>query len=67
VLDLVGRPGLDDDTVARIQQVIVDTGALDELERHISALTESAVTAPIEDAPIVEVPRRPNSLPWPTT
>jgi geranylgeranyl diphosphate synthase type I len=53
VLDLVGRPGLDDDTVARIQQTIIDTGALDELEKHIATLTENAVAA-IEDAPLVE-------------
>ena len=45
VLDLVGDPGLDRRTVARIQQVIVDTGALDELEAHIDALTEEAVAA----------------------
>ena len=39
VLDLVGHPGIDDDDVARIQQVIVDTGALAELEAHITELT----------------------------
>jgi len=52
VLDLVGDPAMSPDTVSSIQQVIVDTGALDELERHISDLTETAVTslgaAPIE-------------------
>jgi geranylgeranyl diphosphate synthase, type I len=53
VLADVGAPGLDGHRVARIQQVIVDTGALDELEAHITALTEAAVCA-IEDAPIVE-------------
>jgi geranylgeranyl diphosphate synthase type I len=53
VLAEVGAPGLDDDGVARIQQVIVDTGALAELEDHITALTDAAVVA-IEDAPIVE-------------
>ena len=37
----------------RIQQVIVDTGALAELEDHITALTEAAVAA-IEEAPIVD-------------
>jgi geranylgeranyl diphosphate synthase type I len=31
--------------VAAIQQVIVDTGALAELEAHISALTDQAVTS----------------------
>jgi geranylgeranyl diphosphate synthase type I len=53
VLDLVGRPGLDDVSVASIQRVIVDTGALDELERHISELTQAALAA-LETAPIVE-------------
>jgi geranylgeranyl diphosphate synthase type I len=54
VLDLVGQPGMDDDTVARIQQVIIDTGALDELEKHIGDLTLEAVEA-ITAAPIAEV------------
>jgi geranylgeranyl diphosphate synthase, type I len=54
VLDLVGQPGMADDTVARIQQTIVDTGALDELEKHISDLTVEAVEA-INAAPIAEV------------
>ncbi len=34
VLDGVGRPGLTDDEVVAIQRVIVDTGALDDLERN---------------------------------
>ena len=42
---------MSDETVARIQQVIVDTGALDDLERHITALTETAVRA-LDEAPI---------------
>ncbi|MEL6894068.1 MAG: polyprenyl synthetase family protein, partial [Actinomycetota bacterium] len=33
VLDLVGDPALSPSDVARVQQAIVDTGALDELER----------------------------------
>lgn len=45
VLDLVGRPGLTDEQVASIQQVIVDTGALADLERTIDALTDEALTA----------------------
>ena len=45
---------MDAETVARIQQVIVDTGALDELEQHISELTESAVTS-LDAAPIADV------------
>ena len=53
VLAEVGTPGLDSERVARIQQVIVDTGALAELEDHISALTNTAIAA-IEHAPIIE-------------
>ena len=51
---MVGRPDLDPEGVAAVQQAIVDTGALDELEAHISALTESAVTS-LDAAPITEV------------
>jgi geranylgeranyl diphosphate synthase, type I len=53
VLGDVGAPGLDGYGVARIQQAIVDTGALDELEAHITALTHAAITA-IEAAPILD-------------
>ena len=53
VLDLVGQPAMDDDTVARIQQAIIDTGALEELEAHIAALTDAAV-ASLDAAPITE-------------
>lgn len=52
VLDLVGRPGLCDSDVARIQQVIVDTGALADLEATITRLTDEALAA-IERACIV--------------
>jgi geranylgeranyl diphosphate synthase, type I len=45
VLDRVGEPDLDDAEVTAIQQVIVETGALDDLETHISDLTGSAVAA----------------------
>lgn len=45
VLAGVGRPGLTDDEVAAIQQVIVDTGALDDLERTIAARTDEAIAA----------------------
>jgi geranylgeranyl diphosphate synthase, type I len=51
VLDLVGSPDLDDDDIATMQQVIVDTGALAALEAQIAALTDAAITA-IETAPI---------------
>jgi geranylgeranyl diphosphate synthase type I len=54
VLDLVGDPAMTADTVARIQQVIVDTGALDALEAHISMLTESAVSS-LAQAPITDL------------
>ena len=45
VLAGVGRPGLTDDEVAEIQQVIVDTGALADLERTITSRMHAAVTA----------------------
>jgi geranylgeranyl diphosphate synthase type I len=54
VLELVGDPDLDGDTIAKIQQVMIDTGGLDELEAHISALTEAAVTS-LDAAPITQV------------
>jgi geranylgeranyl diphosphate synthase type I len=56
VLDLVGRPGLSDDQVAEIQQVIVDTGALADLECTITALTDEALAA-IERVDIVAAAR----------
>ena len=45
VLDLVGDPALAPAEVEQIQQAIVATGALDELEAHISALTATAIDA----------------------
>jgi geranylgeranyl diphosphate synthase type I len=45
VLSRVGVPGLGDDEVAKIQQVIIDTGALAALEAHIAVLANAAVTA----------------------
>lgn len=45
VLDCVGSPGMADEDVAAVQQVIVDTGALTELEAAIDALAGAAVTA----------------------
>jgi geranylgeranyl diphosphate synthase type I len=45
VLDAVGRPGLTDQQVAAIQEVIVATGALDDLEATIARLTDEAVSA----------------------
>jgi geranylgeranyl diphosphate synthase type I len=45
ILDRVGAPDLSQDEVTAIQQVIVETGALAELESHITELTERAVTS----------------------
>ncbi|NND75321.1 MAG: polyprenyl synthetase family protein [Ilumatobacter sp.] len=53
VLDLVGDPGMDAATVTRVQDVIVETGALDELEAHITELTETAI-ASLDAAPIAD-------------
>jgi len=52
VLDRVGREALDDSDVARVQQVIVDCGALDDMERIIASLAEEAVTA-LDDVALV--------------
>ncbi|MGZ4723900.1 MAG: polyprenyl synthetase family protein [Ilumatobacteraceae bacterium] len=51
VLDRVGAADLDDHEIADMQQVIIDTGALADLEAQIAALTDAAVAA-IEEAPI---------------
>jgi geranylgeranyl diphosphate synthase type I len=51
VLALVGSADLGDDDVARVQQVIVDAGALADLEATIARLTAEAVDA-IGRAPI---------------
>ena len=56
VLDTVGRPGLTDDEVARIQQVIVETGAFADLETTIHRLTAEAITA-IENSCIAPTAR----------
>jgi geranylgeranyl diphosphate synthase, type I len=45
VLDRVGAADLDADDIAEIQQVIVDTGALDELEAAIMRLSDEAIEA----------------------
>jgi geranylgeranyl diphosphate synthase, type I len=52
VLDRVGAPDLGDDEVAAIQGVIVETGALDELEAHIASLTTAAI-ASLDDLDLV--------------
>jgi geranylgeranyl diphosphate synthase type I len=56
VLDRVGRPDLSDADIAEIQQVIVDTGALDDLESTIDRLTADAVAA-LEVVPLTEPAR----------
>ena len=56
LLDRVGAPDLDEDEVAALQAVIVDTGAQAEAEAAITALTEQAVQA-IEQAPIMPAAR----------
>jgi geranylgeranyl diphosphate synthase, type I len=45
VLDLVGRPTMTDDEVSAVQQVIIDTGALADLEATIARLTGEAISA----------------------
>jgi geranylgeranyl diphosphate synthase type I len=53
VLQLVGQARLENSQVADVQQVIIDTGALAELEAHIRALTDRALAA-IRVAPITQ-------------
>jgi geranylgeranyl diphosphate synthase type I len=57
VLDLVGTQHLSDHDVARVQQVIIDTGALADLETTITRLTDEAVAA-IHLAPITAEARQ---------
>ena len=45
VLDLVGSPEMSDDDVAGVQQTIIDTGALADLERAIAQRTDAALHA----------------------
>jgi geranylgeranyl diphosphate synthase type I len=45
VLDLVGDPGLGAEAVAAVQEVLVDTGALQAVEREIDTLAGQAVGA----------------------
>ena len=56
MLAKVGRPELTDADVADIQQAIVDTGALADLEQTIVRLTHEA-TAAIAAADIVDAAR----------
>jgi len=59
VLQLVGTARLDDAQVADVQQVMVETGALAEMEAHIRTLTDRALAA-VRVAPITQDAR--NSL-----
>jgi geranylgeranyl diphosphate synthase, type I len=45
MLDRVGEPGLTDADVARIQEVLVESGAVEVVEGLIDALTTRAVDA----------------------
>ena len=45
VLATAGAPDMSDDDVAAVQQVIVETGALDDLERTIERRTDAALQA----------------------
>ncbi len=45
VLDLVGDPDLSSESVARLQEVLVATGALSTVEAEIDRLAETAVTS----------------------
>jgi geranylgeranyl diphosphate synthase type I len=54
VLDRVGAADLGDADIAAMQHVIIETGALDDLEAQIAALTQEAIIA-IETAPITEL------------
>ncbi len=56
-LEGVGRTDLSDAEVAAIQQVLVDTGALAELEDEIERLTNEAVAA-VDVAPITDDARK---------
>jgi geranylgeranyl diphosphate synthase type I len=53
---LLGDPGLDDDGVARLREVIVDTGAVDDVERLIAARTADALTA-LDAGPVADPAR----------
>jgi len=56
-LDLVGVDELSDQDVRNVQQVLVDSGALDEIEHRIADLTAQAIVA-IEPADIVPEARK---------
>ena len=45
MLDRVGAADLGEDDIASIQQIIIDTGALQRLEDHITSLTDAALAS----------------------
>jgi geranylgeranyl diphosphate synthase, type I len=51
VLDRAGDPDLEERAVADIQDVLIDTGAYQDIERHVELLTNQAITA-VRGAPI---------------
>ncbi len=57
VLARVGAPDLTDDEVTRIQDVLIGTGALSELESQIDALAMEALTS-LESAPLTDDARK---------
>jgi len=57
VLDRVGAADLSEGEVAAAQQVLLDTGAMDEMESRIADLTARAIAA-IEVAPITPTARQ---------
>jgi geranylgeranyl diphosphate synthase type I len=57
VLARVGASELTDDEVVAIQHVLLDTGALDELETQIETLTDEAI-ATLDDMPITDEARK---------
>jgi len=55
-LQLVGNQDLTPEQIARVQQVIRETGALDELESVITRLTDEAIAA-VQNAPFTQTVR----------
>jgi geranylgeranyl diphosphate synthase type I len=51
--ELLGDPDLDEDGVARLRDVLVRTGAVDEVEKLIATLTAQAADA-LADAPVAD-------------
>ncbi len=56
VLGRYGSPDLDDDEIAGLQAVLIETGAVDTVEEGIEELVETAVAA-LADAPLLPEPK----------